>query len=72
MEKNNISIAGGNESNATEACSSTTVLPEDILSPPRLIIPPNRDGALSPTGPAHQPPVSPLHQKPHTPGELIN
>ncbi|KAK0170867.1 hypothetical protein PV328_008662 [Microctonus aethiopoides] len=67
LEKNNISIAGSNEFNATEACASTTVLPEDILSPPRLIIPPNRDGALSPTGPAHQPPVSPLHQKPHTP-----
>lgn len=60
----------GKESTVTEACASTVVVPEDILSPPRLVVPPNRDGALSPTGPPHQQSVSPLHQKPHSPGEL--
>ncbi|XP_034949351.1 centrosomal protein of 104 kDa isoform X2 [Chelonus insularis] len=66
LEKNNISSVDGQE--PTAACTSnTTGVPEDILSPPRLVVPPGRDGAISPTGPAHQPPVSPLHQKPHSP-----
>ncbi|KAG8037489.1 hypothetical protein G9C98_005699 [Cotesia typhae] len=69
LEKNNVSTIDGKEpvtSNDAGACSNAAVS-EDILSPPRLVVPPNREGALSPTGPPHQPPVSPLHQKPHSP-----
>jgi len=64
VEKNNLSSAGDKEPTTTE----TAALTDDITSPPRLVIPPNRDGALSPTGPAHQPPVSPLRQKTNSPG----
>ncbi|OAD62722.1 hypothetical protein WN48_07538, partial [Eufriesea mexicana] len=68
LEKNNKSSAEGKEPISIDTCTtSTTTVPEDITSPPRLVIPPNRDGAISPTGPAHQPPVSPLHQKPNSP-----
>ncbi|XP_044599316.1 centrosomal protein of 104 kDa isoform X1 [Cotesia glomerata] len=68
LEKNNVSTIDGKEPASSDAgASSNTVVPEDILSPPRLVVPPNREGALSPTGPPHQPPVSPLHQKPHSP-----
>jgi len=64
VEKNNLSSADDKEPTSTD----TAALTEDITSPPRLVIPPNRDGALSPTGPAHQPPVSPLRQKTNSPG----
>ncbi|KOX72242.1 hypothetical protein WN51_01104, partial [Melipona quadrifasciata] len=68
LEKNNKSSMEGKEPISIDTCTSnTTTVPEDITSPPRLVIPPNRDGAISPTGPAHQPPVSPLHQKPNSP-----
>ncbi|XP_031367191.1 centrosomal protein of 104 kDa isoform X2 [Apis dorsata] len=68
LEKNNKSSVEGKEPISIDTCTSnTTTVPEDITSPPRLVIPPNRDGAISPTGPAHQPPVSPLHQKPNSP-----
>uniref|UniRef100_V9IHE7 Uncharacterized protein KIAA0562 n=1 Tax=Apis cerana TaxID=7461 RepID=V9IHE7_APICE len=64
LEKNNKSSVEGKEPISIDTCTSnTTTVPEDITSPPRLVIPPNRDGAISPTGPAHQPPVSPLHPK---------
>ena len=72
LEKNNKSSMEGKEPISIDTCTSnTTTVPEDITSPPRLVIPPNRDGAISPTGPAHQPPVSPLHQKPNSPGKLL-
>ncbi|XP_034174442.1 centrosomal protein of 104 kDa isoform X2 [Osmia lignaria lignaria] len=68
LEKNNMSSMEGKEPISVDTCTSNaTAPPEDITSPPRLVIPPNRDGAISPTGPAHQPPVSPLHQKPNSP-----
>ncbi|EFN60722.1 Uncharacterized protein KIAA0562 [Camponotus floridanus] len=69
VEKNNLScVEAEPEQTSTDTCASKTVtLPDDITSPPRLVIPPNRNGALSPTGPAHQPPVSPLHQKSNSP-----
>lgn len=69
VEKNNLSSTDDKEPISVDSCttSSTTVVPDDITSPPRLVIPPNRDGALSPTGPAHQPPVSPLRQKSNSP-----
>lgn len=67
VEKNNLSSVEDTEQTSADT-SKTTVLPDDITSPPRLVIPPNRNGALSPTGPAHQPPVSPLHQKSNSPG----
>lgn len=71
LEKNNKSSVEGKEPISIDTCTSnTTTVPEDITSPPRLVIPPNRDGAISPTGPAHQPPVSPLHQKPNSPGKV--
>ncbi|XP_076374958.1 centrosomal protein of 104 kDa isoform X1 [Megalopta genalis] len=66
LEKNNQSSIEGKEPVSVDTTNTTTA-PEDITSPPRLVIPPNRDGAISPTGPAHQPPVSPLHQKPNSP-----
>lgn len=69
VEKNNLSSVEDTEQTSADTCTSkTAVLPDDITSPPRLVIPPNRNGALSPTGPAHQPPVSPLHQKSNSPG----
>ncbi|XP_029665508.1 centrosomal protein of 104 kDa isoform X4 [Formica exsecta] len=68
VEKNNLSSMEDTEQTSADTCTSkTVVLPDDITSPPRLVIPPNRNGALSPTGPAHQPPVSPLHQKSNSP-----
>lgn len=69
LEKNNQSSVEGKEPVSVDT-TNTTAAPEDITSPPRLVIPPNRDGAISPTGPAHQPPVSPLHQKPNSPGTI--
>jgi len=66
VEKNNLSTAEDKES--TSADNSNTAALPDMTSPPRLVIPPNRDGAVSPTGPAHQPPVSPLRQKTNSPG----
>lgn len=68
VEKNNLSSAEDKEMTSDTCTSNKAVLSDDVTSPPRLVIPPNRDGALSPTGPAHQPPVSPLHQKPNSPG----
>lgn len=67
VEKNNLSTAEDKELTSADI-SNTAVLPNDMTSPPRLVIPPNRDGAVSPTGPVHQPPVSPLHQKSNSPG----
>lgn len=67
VEKNNLSTAEDKELTSADI-SNTAVLPNDVTSPPRLVIPPNRDGAVSPTGPVHQPPVSPLHQKSNSPG----
>ncbi|KAI4498659.1 hypothetical protein M0802_006365 [Mischocyttarus mexicanus] len=68
LEKNNLWSLEGKEPVLTDICTTNVpAVAEDILSPPRLVVPPNRDGALSPTGPAHQPPVSPLHQKPSSP-----
>ncbi|XP_015118491.1 centrosomal protein of 104 kDa isoform X2 [Diachasma alloeum] len=67
LEKNNISTVEGKEATAGDGCASSVSVPEDILSPPRLMVPPGREGAVSPTAPVHQPPVSPLHQKPQTP-----
>ncbi|KAG7213695.1 hypothetical protein KM043_002936 [Ampulex compressa] len=68
LEKNNLSSVEGKEPVSVDTCTTNAAtVPDDITSPPRLVIPPNRDGALSPTGPAHQPPVSPLHQKPNSP-----
>ncbi|XP_011351570.1 centrosomal protein of 104 kDa isoform X5 [Ooceraea biroi] len=65
VEKNNLSE---DKESTSDTCTSNAVaLPDDVTSPPRLVIPPNRDGALSPTGPAHQPPVSPLRQKTNSP-----
>lgn len=64
IEKNNLSSVDDKEPTSM----NTATLTGDITSPPRLVIPPNRDGALSPTGPAHQPPVSPLRQKTNSPG----
>lgn len=56
----------------TVIASATVAAPiEDLTSPPRLVVPPSRDGALSPTGPIHQQPPSPLHQKPNSPGNEI-
>lgn len=73
VEKNNSSVEAEPEQTSTDTCTSKTVaLPDDITSPPRLVIPPNRNGALSPTGPAHQPPVSPLHQKSNSPGIIYS
>ncbi|XP_024891189.1 centrosomal protein of 104 kDa isoform X1 [Temnothorax curvispinosus] len=66
VEKNNLSTAEDKEPTSTDN-SNTAALPDDVTSPPRLVIPPNRDGAVSPTGPAHQPPVSPLRQKSKSP-----
>ncbi|KYN20671.1 hypothetical protein ALC57_06988 [Trachymyrmex cornetzi] len=65
VEKNNSSTAEDKE--PTSADNSNTAALPDMTSPPRLVIPPNRDGAVSPTGPAHQPPVSPLRQKTNSP-----
>lgn len=67
MEKNNLSTAEDKEPTSADNLN-TAALPDDMTSPPRLVIPPNRDGAVSPTGPAHQPPVSPLRQKTNSPG----
>jgi hypothetical protein len=68
VEKNNLSDE--KESMSADTCTSNTVTStDDVTSPPRLVIPPNRDGALSPTGPARQPPVSPLRQKSNSPGK---
>ncbi|XP_063975580.1 centrosomal protein of 104 kDa isoform X1 [Diachasmimorpha longicaudata] len=67
LEKNNISTVEGKEATAGDACTSSVSVPEDILSPPRLMVPLGREGAVSPAAPVHQPPVSPLHQKPQTP-----
>lgn len=64
VERKNLSSADAKEPTSTDSAALT----DDITSPPRLVIPPNRDGALSPTGPAHQPPVSPLRQKTNSPG----
>lgn len=74
VEKNNLSsVKAEPEQTSTDTCTSkTAALPDDITSPPRLVIPPNRNGALSPTGPAHQPPVSPLHQKSNSPGIIYS
>ncbi|KYQ60786.1 hypothetical protein ALC60_00154 [Trachymyrmex zeteki] len=66
MEKNNLSTAEDKEPTSADNLN-TAALPDDMTSPPRLVIPPNRDGAVSPTGPAHQPPVSPLRQKTNSP-----
>lgn len=67
VEKNNLSTTEDKEPTSTDN-SNTATLPDDMTSPPRLVIPPNRDGAVSPTGPPHQPPVSPLRQKSNSPG----
>jgi len=67
VEKNNLSTAEDKEPTSADN-SNTAALPDDLSSPPRLVVPPNRDGAVSPTGPAHQPPVSPLRQKTNSPG----
>ncbi|XP_011305093.1 centrosomal protein of 104 kDa isoform X2 [Fopius arisanus] len=67
LDKNNISTVEGKEATAGDACGPSVTIPEDILSPPRLVVPPGREGAVSPAAPVHQPPVSPLHQKPRTP-----
>lgn len=66
VEKNNLSTAEDREPTSTDN-SNTAALPNNMTSPVRLAIP-NRDGAVSPTGPAHQPPVSPLRQKSNSPG----
>lgn len=72
VEKNNLSSMEDTEQTSADTCTSkTAALPDDITSPPRLVIPPNRNGALSPTGPAHQPPVSPLRQKSNSPGIIF-
>ncbi|XP_015519363.2 centrosomal protein of 104 kDa [Neodiprion lecontei] len=72
LEKNDESIIEGKEPVSADAIVSATAaqVVEDITSPPRLVVPPSRDGALSPTGPAHQQPPSPLHQKPSSPEVL--
>lgn len=67
VEKNN-STAEDKELTSADISNTTAALPNDVTSPPRLVIPPNRDGAVSPTGPIHQPPVSPLRQKSNSPG----
>ncbi|XP_066594183.1 centrosomal protein of 104 kDa [Prorops nasuta] len=68
LEKNNLSSKDECEGILVDANNSnSTILAEDIASPPRLVVPPGREGALSPTGPAHQQPVSPLHQKSSSP-----
>ncbi|XP_015591563.1 centrosomal protein of 104 kDa isoform X2 [Cephus cinctus] len=68
LEKNNLSTVEGIESISVDTCDTAPVtVPEEITSPPRLAVPPSREGALSPTGPAQQLPVSPLHQKPNSP-----
>ncbi|XP_043267514.1 centrosomal protein of 104 kDa isoform X2 [Venturia canescens] len=69
LEKNNISSVDGKEPQTGDSGCGTAaaIAPEDISSPPRLVVPPSREGALSPTGPPHQPPVSPLHQKSNSP-----
>lgn len=66
VEKNNLTTAEDKEPTSTDN-SNTAALPNDVTSPPRLAIS-NREGAVSPTGPAHQPPVSPLRQKTNSPG----
>lgn len=68
VEKNNLSSVDGKESADTAKAAPGS---DDVTSPPRLVIPPNRDGALSPTGPVHQPPVSPLRQKSNSPGIVL-
>lgn len=70
LEKNNLSTAENKELTSADI-SNTAALPNDVTSPPRLVIPPNRDGAVSPTGPIHQPPVSPLRQKSNSPGIIF-
>ncbi|XP_012271377.1 centrosomal protein of 104 kDa [Orussus abietinus] len=68
LEKNNESSVESKEPITLDSRGHTTgVTSEDVTSPPRLVVPPSREGALSPTGPAHQQPVSPLHQKANSP-----
>lgn len=66
VEKNNLSTAEDKEPTSADN-SNIAALSNDVTSPRRLAIP-NRDGAVSPTGPVHQPPVSPLRQKSKSPG----
>lgn len=72
LEKNNLSIVEEKEAVPLELYGSGAVSgSEDTNALPRLTIPSNREGTISPTGPPHSQPISPLRQKNQSPGNLL-
>ncbi|XP_016844299.1 centrosomal protein of 104 kDa isoform X2 [Nasonia vitripennis] len=68
LEKNNMLAFEEKEDAYADAVASVSVrIREEVDCHKRLSVPSSREGALSPTGPANQQPISPLHQKPNSP-----
>ncbi|XP_051160531.1 centrosomal protein of 104 kDa [Leptopilina boulardi] len=68
LEKNNLSIVEEKETIPLEIYGTGAVSgSDDTNTLPRLTIPPNREGTISPTGPPHSQPISPLRQKNQSP-----